>query len=321
MSAALFKAFKLLSLPILELVFLRLFLKHVLSLRLGFPGFTDNELFLPAPLGFFAFFLALENGGSPLSFLFSRKKLLLHFCFLILFLGLSAFLKMSFSTTAVVAWWGLLGLVILSAFLLFIDTKALLKNKALWSLFPSLLMVFSLVIFFKWGGALFENTIFIWAKSLKAVFSFLGIDTVKVYTFSKLVQINHPLWAIHIGRGCSGFDGILFFVGAFGIFCPLFYHHFKASTWGIFLGLGVFLFSFLNFFRIVFLFSLGLFFMQFFPKEEAIKLTLTLFHAHLGYLLYAMGAFSYFKLILFLSSCSFAARTTLPQLKSQVAPR
>ena len=319
MSTALFKAFKLLSFPLLELVFLRLFLKHVLSLRLGFPGFTDYELFLPAPLGFFAFFLALEKGGSPLSFLFSRKKLLLHVCFLILFLGLSAFLKISFSTTGVVAWWGLLGLVILSAFLLFIDTKALLKNQAFWSLLPSLLMVFSLVIFLKWGGALFENTIFIWAKFLKAVFSFLGIDTVKVYAFSKLVQINHPQWAVHIGRGCSGFDGILFFVGAFGIFCPLFYHHFKASTWGLFLGLGVFLFSFLNFLRIVFLFSLGLFFMQFFPKEDAIKLTLTLFHAHLGYLLYAMGAFSYFKLILAFSS--FAARPPLPQSKNQVTPR
>jgi len=318
-STALFKAFKLLSFPLLELVFLRLFLKHVLSLRLGFPGFTDYELFLPAPLGFFAFFLALEKGGSPLSFLFSRKKLLLHVCFLILFLGLSAFLKISFSTTGVVAWWGLLGLVILSAFLLFIDTKALLKNQAFWSLLPSLLMVFSLVIFLKWGGALFENTIFIWAKFLKAVFSFLGIDTVKVYAFSKLVQINHPQWAVHIGRGCSGFDGILFFVGAFGIFCPLFYHHFKASTWGLFLGLGVFLFSFLNFLRIVFLFSLGLFFMQFFPKEDAIKLTLTLFHAHLGYFLYALGAFSYFKLILAFSS--FAARPPLPQLKNQVTPR
>ena len=317
MRPVLFKAFKLLSLPVLELVFLRFFLKHTLSLRLGFPGFTDYELFLPAPLGFLAFFFALQK-EKPISFLFSQKKLFLHLGFLILFLGLSTFLKANFSSGSVLLWWVLLALVITSAFLLFVDVKALLRNKALWSLFPSLLMVFSMVIFFKWGGNLFENSIFLWGNSLKAVFSFLGIETVKVYSFSKLVQINHPQWAIHIGRGCSGFDGILFYLGAFGIFCPLFFKMFKASTWGLFLLLGVFLFGVLNFFRIVLLFCLGLFLMHFFAKEEAIKLTLTLFHAHLGYLLYALGAYSYFKLILSLSS-SFATPTTLPPLKPQLA--
>lgn len=300
----------------MDLVVLRLFLKHVLQLRLGFPGFTDYELLFPAPLGFLAFLWTVDQNRG-LKWAYSIKKIGLHVSSLLFFLILSLVLKSQTSPLLVVSWWVGLVLILATGFTLFVNLGQLFKSGAISAIAPSLLMVFSLVIYFIVGGDLFESTILIWSKCLQSVLALLGFESVSVYPFTKMVQVYHPDWAIHIGEGCAGFDSLLFFMGGFCLFAPLYWKLFRTRSWIGFFFLGIAFFTFLNFFRIIFLFSLGLFLMRFLPKAEAISLTLNLFHVHLGYLLYALGLFTYFQVILALKAASFGRLKKLLALEQK----
>ena len=298
--------FKILVPVFAELISLRVFLHQVLKLHLGFPGFTDYELLLPAPLGLIAFLWSAEKERA-LSFHFSIKKWALHFLILGLFLSVSWGLTGSSVEALQIIWWLILMALIVSGLTLSIEIKTLLKSRALYALVPALIMVFSLVIYFRWGGRIFENTMGIWAKLFEGLSWVLGLSSVEVYPFSKTIQIYHPKWAIHIGRGCAGFDSLIFFMGAFGVFAPLYWKKFKPAQWGFFFLLGLGFFSFLNFFRILFLFLTGILMMEWLPPQKAIQITLTLFHVHLGYLLYGLGLFSYFQFILSLNASFLGA--------------
>lgn len=297
------KAFKLLLIPLLELAFLRVYLFPAMNFHLGLPGFTDYELFFPALLGLLTFLWVLER-EQKIVWRTSFTKFFIHLFFLGSLLGVSLSLTSPHSPThfLVWGWWVLLVAFTVSGFLLLIDIKNLLGNSALWSLFPSLLMVFSLVIYFKWGGDVFENLLPYWAGALRATLRLVQLDTVEVHAFSRTVQLHQSNWTAHIGRGCAGFDSLIFFLGGFCIFAPLFWKRLSQSTWIILLILGVLFFSFLNFLRIALLFGLGLFLMDFMPQKEAISWAMSFFHLHLGYLLYGLGLLSYFQLILGIAS-------------------
>lgn len=300
----LFKSLILMALPILELVGLRYCLHHILGLRIGFPGFTDFELILPAPLGFFAFVLALEKA----------KKLdlkLQPLALVVNLVALSAFIGVNLIQGPTALWLTLLLITIISAFSVWVRPQDIYKNPNIWALGPSLLMVFSLVLYMKYGESLWLSTVSYLEGLLKTVLAGLGNDLIEVSSYRQRMRIHHPVVTIYLGQGCGGFDGILFFLAAFSIFAPLNWELFRARNWFLACFSGVILFIGLNAIRILSLFSLGVVAGRWWGREAALKVIMGVFHTHLGYLLYAFGIVLFFRTLVMVSE-----RRKTPQEKA-----
>jgi hypothetical protein len=303
----LFKSLILMALPIIELVGLRLYFHHFLGLRFGFPGFTDFELILPAPLGFFAFVLALEKA----------KKLDLKFQPLALVLNLlvvAGFVGVTLGQGLTMLWAMLLLATIVSAFCVWIRPKDIYKNPNVWALGPSLIMVFSLVLYMKYGEALWISMVSYLEGLIKGILAIMGNDLIEVSAFKNRMRIHHPVITVYLGQGCGGFDGLLFFLAVFCIFAPLNWELFKPLTWLKNCVLGLLFFLILNAIRIVSLFSLGVISGQWWGRDFALKVILGIFHAHLGYLLYAFGIGIFFNTLVVVSERRKAKQKTTSEI-------
>ena len=306
-TATFFKAVAVMALPILELVALRHYFHDVLQLRIGFPGFTDYELFLPAPLGFLAFFVSLETAQIT-QLRFQKLWFGIHSIVFSLFI-LATQSGISFE------FWSL-GLILttLTAFLIFWNPKEIVKNPNFWAIGPSCLMVFSVVLYMKYGSQVWHFAIHHFEGLLKGLLAVTGNEIIKVSVVREQLHIYHPLVRLRLGQGCGGFDGILFFLAAFSIFAPLNWRCFSWKSWLGFAFLGAGLFLLLNILRILILFSVGVWGSLLMGQEAGISLMIGFFHVHLGYLLYAAGMCLYFKTL-----SEIAQKRKLPIKKEVVA--
>lgn len=297
------KAVWLMLLPVAELFFLRHCLHSLMGLRIGFPGFTDYELFLPAPLGFFAFIWALEE-GQPLRMRFSKGLLLMNLLVMGMFLGLnhySEILLLSWGGNYWAAWLGLLTAIIGSGFGVWLAPKQVFSNPHKWALIPSLVMVFSLVGYMKYGSEIWSEAVIGLQKVSQWVLALVGNDTIVLSSNARVMRIHHPILTVYLGQGCGGFDGFLFFLAAFTIFAPIRWAMLSLRSWIFFGAGGLVLFAFLNGLRVVTLFSLAVIAGQTWGQETGFRVVLGIFHTHLGYLLYAGGLYAYFNGIIWIA--------------------
>jgi exosortase/archaeosortase family protein len=293
------KTILFLLLPVAELVCLRLYLHQGLGLRIGFPGFTDYELIFPAPLGFLAFVMALEQ-AEKIKIEFQSRILAIHSVLLLAFILVNQFYESGFSSFGglwSVAWWTLLISLVLSAFFVWTSPKRILTNPHFWSIGPSLLMVFSLVLYMKFGAPLWEVAVKKLEWAFRTVLHFSGNEIIKVSAMRKYLRLHHPLQTVFVGQGCGGFDGILFFCSAFSIFAPLNWALLKKRTWFFALLTGVGFFTVLNLLRVLSIFTLAILANQLLGKEMGRSLVLGMFHTHAGYLIYAFGVILFFSTI------------------------
>jgi len=300
-----FKSLIMMAIPLIELVCLRLYFHHGLGLRFGFPGFTDFELLLPAPLGFFAFVLALEK-AKRLNLKFQPIALLINS------VAILGFVAVSLEQGLSLLWLALLLTTILSAFCVWIRPKDIYQNPNVWALGPSLLMVFSLVLYMKYGEALWISAVSYLEGLVKSVLAIMGNDLIEVSAFKNRMRIHHPVVTVYLGQGCGGFDGLLFFLAAFSIFAPLNWELFKPWTWFKNCVLGLLFFLFLNAIRIVSLFSVGVIAGQWWGRDFALKVIMGVFHAHLGYLLYAFGIGTFFNALVAVSQRRASKKISTP---------
>lgn len=298
-SKSLLKALLILALPLAEILALRLYLHQGLGLRIGFPGFTEYELLFPAPLGFFAFIIALEQ-AEKLKLAFQSRMLGLHSVLLIGFLFLNQFYQAAAESLGAflpAAWWGLFIALVGSAFFVWVQPKRVFANPHFWAIGPSLVMVFSLVLYMKFGAPLWAFALKKMEWAIRGVLSLSGNEVIQVTAMRKYLRVHHPLQTVFVGQGCGGFDGILFFLCAFSIFAPINWGLLKKRTWFITLVTGVGFFLTLNILRILSLFTLAIVAIRALGKEAGWNLALGIFHTHAGYLLYAVGVVLFFNTI------------------------
>lgn len=298
------KALILMALPVLELVGLRLYLHQILELRFGFPGFTDYELFLPAPLGFIAFILALDR-GSKIFLGVEWKNIKVHFVILSAFIFLSQIQSIHhvFSESVFqIAWLGLLAATVISAFCVWINPREITKNPNFWSIGPSLLMVFSCVLYMKFGKYIWEEMVKVLGASTNAVLAMTGNEVVTTVVTPTTLIVKHPLTGIHVGHGCGGFDSLLFFFSAFSVFAPMNWEMMKARNWFLSLIVGCFFFLGLNAVRLIGMFAVGVVATSLYGKEFGNNVILGIFHVHAGYIIYTLGVIVYLQALTALSS-------------------
>ncbi|NBV50603.1 hypothetical protein EBR78_05215 [bacterium] len=292
------KSMAWMSFPIFELVLLRWFQHAFLKLKLGFPGFTDYELLLPAPLAWIAFTLALEQ-AIPIKFTWSWRRTFLHGFFLGAFLLVNIFypsLEPKLGLHTLTVWWSVLLLVVLSAFGLFVSLGEVFKNPNRWAIIPCAIMAFSLVLNLKFGAELWTHLLSPLEEMVKHFLMWAGLDQILVMALKKkFLWVQHPQLSILIGQGCSGLDGILFYISAFVIFSCLNWSRFSVQGWMLSFAYGILFFVLLNVLRIVFLFVAGIFCVRYVGAQRGLSWISGIFHVHAGYLFYGLGLAAYFQ--------------------------
>ena len=102
-------------------------------------------------------------------------------------------------------------------------------------------------------------------------------------------EIVHPIFGARIGRGCSGFEGVFFFIFVFCILAMLDWKKFSLRRLSALFASGILLMVALNILRIALFFALGIWLSIKLGKSKAAEWFIWTFHSHAGWLLYFVG--------------------------------
>ncbi len=294
------KAFLLALLPVIELVFLRVYLHSFLNLRIGFPGMTDYDFFIPGPVAFLLLVYSLESGKS--SRLKIQKNILLTNLLLLALCVLNGHLYSSVSSFSSFLWRSsffvlLIGLVA-SGFGSFISFSYYFKNPNRISIIPATLIAFIFPIYM----LLFQK---VWGSF--SFFTSTGVEKLTRLLFGNAVEISlspsrylildHELLKVRIGQGCIGGDGVLLFTFVTLMLMILFRKSVTRFQWFLVFLSGLVVMYLVNLVRIIFLFVLGIALMKTFESERAMLIFKLTAHTHLGWILYLTSIASYFSLL------------------------
>lgn len=294
-------AFLLLVIPAVEFSIFRYFLKRVLNLPVGWTGLgiTDWDLIFPvlvAHLVLMNVFLA----RSPLAVRPQRKTITANLFFCLLFLATSIFLKVQTvpaSNLLWKLWWCHVPFVFGTAFFVLAPPRYFLFHPNRRFLLPCFLVAFTVPLhqlttakLWPWLAPFTGNVSLI---SLRLLFA----DAISYEFVGGKLQILHPDFIITMNEGCAGAEGILLFALLFSYLFLFSRSRFTAFGWLAAFGVGSSLMFFLNILRIVLFFSFGIMLQRKFGGILPITVCLTLFHSHIGWILYLGGTLTYIRLL------------------------
>lgn len=205
--------------PIAEFLALRLFLRHVLELRLGYPGLTDYDFVFPSLIAFFTLVFFLER-ERPLRIGWNRKGALLNLLLFVTFGSVSAFYGhlAGWAGSAMFPGWAALAVVTLfSALFVCAHPREFLLHPRAILIVPALLAGGSIVLgrhalSFLWHPAT-QLTGQLACGVLTPFVSGLSCGTdVMVRSSGPYQVLDHPLHTVVLGVGCGGMEGVVFFL-------------------------------------------------------------------------------------------------------------
>ncbi|NBX83701.1 exosortase/archaeosortase family protein, partial [bacterium] len=292
MSTLLVQSAMLLVIPVTEALFLRWLLHSALGLRIGFVGFTDSDFIFPMPLSFLFCFWTM-NQARQFRFKLNTAMLLFNLALLSSFVGLNTVFYLRGSNPSgfwmMGLWWLLFVGIVASALLIWIGFWQFLTHPSRRSVVPALLVGFSIVVTQNWGGMLWPLISRMLEGSLEPLLPF------KLLRSSSHLILVHPALTLRIGLGCSGLDGLLFYMATFLLVWPLGGTYFLTKwRWAKVFVIGLVLQYILNLLRISLLFGLGIGLVRLFGVQQGTSILMNFFHVHLGYVLYASVLIPYF---------------------------
>lgn len=287
----------LLLVPGFELLFLRLFLKFGLELKIGFFRTTDFDYFFSVPTAVFLLVFSLEH-ARPLVLSFQKKRLGWNLAFVSLFLGLNYYLSLNPPTEFPRFLWGtLLTGIIVSSFCLFVPLSYYLKNPNRSVFLPSLVLVFIFPLFMNLPEGIWEVFGTLTGDAVKQIFDtfFKGYADVS-FTQYRSLSLRHPIHNILIGKGCGGIDGQFLFILTFTVFLTL-YGNAVSTLQTLFLTLaGIVMMFFANVLRIVSLFWGGVFLRETLGYDKGTQIFRFVAHTHLGWVMYGFALLVFFSM-------------------------
>lgn len=278
--------------PFAEFVILRVLLRELLRVRIGFVGITDYDIVPPAILAGLATLYTFHS-IRPLKLRFSARWLAFHLFMLSLFLIPPLAGWATFAAGSLPYWlWFVTGVVfVASSPFIFCSPAYFLNHPRRALLWPALgiclcKVVGVHVLHFLWEPAgRATGLLTFWLAKTAVPQTTLALKVVGDSTYTQLV---HPLYVLAIGSGCSGLEGIFFFI--FGwLFVRLFKHQYRGGTWLRFLIAGIAGMYLLNLARLFFLFNVALFSMSYFGQSVTVRLLLGLLHSSIGWVIYSAG--------------------------------
>jgi hypothetical protein len=291
-------------------LFCRFLLREVFLIKIGwFLGLTDFDFILPAFVGGFLYISILQK-GSELRVEFQKNTFLIHLFVLISFIASCA--SYHFYDLKIYKLVIILGLTTILTFIpVFIPISFFVKNTYAYTFFPILGIIFTMC---------FDDFL------MRAIFPFIGesiastsckliqpfVDEFLICDFEHLSSLRlwHPRFSVIISHQCAGLSGIMLF-----LFSSLFFR-LKSKSKNSFLfwvasflvGESIMIF-FINPLRITLLFLVGLKLVESFGYPNGKYVLEMLFHSHLGWLLYGVFIYVYWKV--FIPLISFERLKTL----------
>ena len=293
------RALLILTWPFVQLLLLRFYLHSVLGLRLGFGNTTDFDYIIPAPIAFIVLMQVLED-ALPSKLSLQRVPLLINLVSTVLFVILNhAYDALSLVSPfgLVSVWFGLLTIIGVSGFCVFVAPSYYAKNPNRFAFLPCILIGTSLFFYtnsfhegWNWLGSFTSTIIY----EFFARIPFAQITS----AFSKEgeLTISHPLFAVRIAKACGGFDSFFFFSLAFLLAATLYGKAVRFTKLLIIYSGGILMMYVLNLFRILFLFYVGIWLQKVLPYKTAINIFKLFFHIHFGWFLYSAGILWYRRL-------------------------
>lgn len=287
----------LLVLPVFEYVFLRVFLKQVLRIELGWKYFTDFDLIFPIPMGFLLLVVILERKIACLVKL-QPKMLALNLILFTTFLGLNfAYDRLAmYSAWGLSLIWSLMAVAtIFTAFCSFVNPGFYFRNPNRFIFLPILLICLSTV----YSPRILDP---IWPLFSK----FTGRGACLVMnSFGQNVEclindFHEPQMVLkkggfgaRVGKGCGGLDSFFLLAHVMLILLIISPRYFSGAGWRIMAIVGAPLIYLLNVIRIVAFFEIALVLDKYVGETVAANTFLALFHSHAGWIIYCSGILLY----------------------------
>ncbi|NBX69629.1 MAG: exosortase/archaeosortase family protein [Proteobacteria bacterium] len=261
-------------------------------------GVYSRDIYIPLGLGAWVSFYHLQDNGVSISF---RPKMFVSFLALlaaiILFLKNYLFLTSLFSHSCLVITL-LMSCVFLlgTGFLCTLRVKELVtfvrekSTAALYALIAvAALLNYPHILKFFWREAAYGT-----ARSVLELYRLFGMN-LKFSVTPVSFNLTGEGFAIKIIMGCSGLEGIFFFIFAFSLIQCL---HKRDWSWKVFgaYGLGTVFLFLLNTFRISLFYLMGIQFEKMAMGKAGKKVIEAAFHNHLGWILYLVGIIIFVRL-------------------------
>lgn len=292
--------------PLIEFLWLRLYLKYVLQIKLGFPFGTDYDFVPFAILSVFLLLLFLrKNKSAPLTL--QKVTVLIHGASFLAVLIVTFLFKslVSYTHPIFMAFWFLLvSFTLVSSLFLWRSPSYYRLHPKRYLIWPALILslsgVISRTVFdFLWEpiahmtGIVTYSVLGALLPSLQYKLNFAQTPTrIDEYTL-----LSHPEFGIAIGRGCAGLEGIFLFLGVFAFFVVTDRTRFSLQKWCLLGSLGIIYMYLLNVVRLslFFLGSLGAIRLW---GTTGVHLANTLFHNSIGWIFYSLGLLLFFSVTL-----------------------
>lgn len=287
-------ALLVLSVPVVETWALRRQIHHSFGASVTQIGIHASDIYVPAGVIGLVAFWALQR-KAPLTVMFRIHGLLLNGTLFFLSLALAASFA-SLPRTGFLIGIGIVALLLFcaltfsSAFFVFLSPEELRKRVgefrfyAVLAILGALLLVSYPIILETSWSPLSHATGYL----VSAVLNLLGLKVTYLVRASEF-EILHPKFYATISMGCSGLDGIFFFLFGYlflGSIDPGIFFGFH-SVWISLLGV-LMMFS-LNLFRISLFFIVAVALSHSVSTDAARNFILWAFHANIGWVLYFVG--------------------------------
>ncbi len=296
-----FRPLGVLAFPLFQFLFLRFFCRDFLGLRIGYPGMTDYDFVLPCLIAFAVFFYVLDREKKVVFSFQFRATLLNGALFLVFLMGCFFYLHLISLLGEGYFWiWTALAIAtIFSGLFLMVSPRYFWTHPNRWMVLPAVFIGLSKIlgrhVFDVWWKPAAEWT----AKAAFAILSFFSaafeLRLNQVFGGELWQVISHPGHQVAIGLGCSGLEGIFFFLTTGVLLLMVFGKQFRSSDRVLFLALGSIGMFWLNIVRIVLIDAAGIFLTRWTTPETAAQIVAVFVHNGAGWLLYAGFLIAYVK--------------------------
>jgi exosortase/archaeosortase family protein len=231
----------------------------------------------------------------------NKKGTLVHLFFLFLFVALSVIGSRDLSIVGKTYYWTwfLTGvLCIASSALILLPGSYFFKHPKRYLFFPAILISLSKLIGIHLFAPLWEPTgRFTGMLCFKFLSLFIpGLTTrVREVGAAAYTHISHPVYTIAVGNGCSGLEGVFFFIG---IWCFVFLFDeelFSKVFWAVSFFAGLLFMYTLNIIRISLFYGVTFLVMKIGGQSTGMGTHLIVFHDAIGWCLYAVGLYYFYK--------------------------
>lgn len=280
-----------------EFVLLRLLFREILHVRIGWGEYlTDFDLFLPLPTAaaLLAGVLATQTDLRPK---LNRASMVFHLVVLVCFVAMTArFANAELPPSWRDIWWGVAILNFGSSLFLFYRPRDLLSPSVAPAMLCAAVIAFLPTFFRKSPDSLWDAFALWTTRGVVTLLEWIFGTAVGYKTLPLVgIRILTPDLVVQMAKGCTGLDGILLCLMTTSLLLATFRFRGNLVSWAGALLTGIATIFILNIVRISVLVWVGGKLFRTLDRAIAQSIFETLFHTHLGWILYLLGLFVVFR--------------------------